>query len=354
MKQSQYTVMTSKCIFTVLCIVGFSIQSAQAQYYQKKAGFATTFNASAYATPANDFKDTTGNFAYNQYNAGMVLPLFGRVTIKEKGAKPKLFQLFLSAGMTAGKPEINFEYTFRNRTLYNASAGLTALYYYGNRNTLLGGVYSFIGEDNKTLKSSIEPRFAGFLLFNHYVKDKKYSYKFGALYTYLFGRDIVLPVGGITLDISKKSRLNILVPLTLSYSYTNEEGNRFRLFVKPRGSYNNFNNEDEDMQFNNGQIPVIQVRQAQVRAGVDAKLKLHDNFFLKIETGVTIYDNLLFFNEGTIFNPTLFAAPEPLYETDIKPGVYLQLGFSWKIKRKIKPLFQKLTYLIHPDLLVLL
>jgi hypothetical protein len=231
----------------------------------------------------------------------------------------------------AGKPEINFQYTFRDRTLFSAAAGLNALYYFGKRNTILGGAYAFMGEDNVTIITNPEVRYAGFLVFNHHVADKKFSYKLGGFYTFLFGRGIFLPIAGITVDISEKSRINAVFPLTLSFSHTNVAGHRYRLFIKPRGELNNFYNEDADMQFVSSLNPpkTIQVRRTEIRAGGDVRVKLHRDFFLKMEVGAMVYRNLGFFFEAS-------NTDNAIYDTDIDPGAYIQLGVSWKIRKKPK------------------
>ena len=304
--------------------------SAQAQYFKRKTGFATTINGLAISSPANSFVDTIGSFANNQLGASIIAPLFGKITIKNKGDNPRLFQTFLSIGAVAGKPEINFQYTFRDRTLISAAAGLNALYYFGKRNTILGGAYAFMGEDNVTV---VDPdiRYAGFLVFNHHVENKKFSYKLGGFYTFIFGKGIVLPIAGITIDVSKKSRINAVFPLTLSFSHTNVAGHRYRLFIKPRGQFNNFNNEDADMQFVSSLNPpkIIQVRRTEIRAGGDVRVKLHRDFYLKMEVGAMLYRNLGFFNEASNTN-------NDIYNTDIDPGAYIQLGVSWKIRKKAK------------------
>lgn len=320
--------MTLKQVSLALLVSSISFCSSQAQYFKRKTGFATTINGLAISSPVNSFTDTIGSFANNQLGASVIAPLFGRMSIKEKGDNPRLFQTFLSLGAVAGKPEINFEYTFRDRTLFSAAAGLNVLYYFGKRNTILGGAYAFMGEDNVTYRDP-DVRYAGFLVFNHNVADKGFSYKLGGFYTFLFGKGIFLPIAGITVDLSEKSRINAVFPLTLSFSHTNVAGHRYRLFVKPRGELNNFNNEDADMQFNYGQNPVIQVRRTEIRAGGDVRVQLHRDFFLKMEVGAMVYRNLGFFLEGSNIDNSI-------YDTDIDPGAYIQLGVSWKIRKKAK------------------
>ncbi len=315
-----------KIKFILLIVPLFVTTFADAQYISKKNDFASTITTSAYYTPPSDFTDTSGNYAYDQLGAGLILPLAGRLTVKDRNTPPGMWEVFLSAGFTVGVPEINLEYTFRPRTLYNGSAGLTGLYYFGKNNTLLGGVYSFAGEDQLTYENP-DIRYGGFAFINHYDKDKKLSYKIGGLYTYILGRGIPFPIAGFTKSFSDKFSISMLFPQSLSFILSNKEKNRYSIFIKPWGGFNNFNNELQDIQFNNGLIPVIQVRRSEIRSGADAQISMHKNLKLKLEAGAIFYRHLGFYYEASNSGNDLFT-------TGIEPGAYFQAGLSWKLPRK--------------------
>ena len=61
--------------------------------------------------------------------------------------------------------------------------------------------------------------------------------------------------------------------------------------------------------------------------GGDVRVKLHRDFFLTMEVGAMVYRDLGFFNVAS-------NTSNAIYITGIDPGAYIQLGFSWKIRKK--------------------
>lgn len=215
--------------------------------------------------PAAGFSDTSGHFGFDKVSLAFQLPLFTRM---QKGTKAGSFGytgLLLNTGGSCSFP--NFSFGSLNTQYLFFHMGLKGFFYGGRKTVYIAGINSFVAEDKNTLNKPLL-RFNGSAMLIHRVSSA-FSYIVGASYSFVYGSGYPFPILGARLNLGKRSKLNMVLPFSVTYRYLFGEHNDICLFLKPDGGISRISNSKNEFV---GHPEILTMKQRAFQLGASVTL----------------------------------------------------------------------------------
>jgi hypothetical protein len=257
--------------------------------------------------------DSLGNYRNSGFQAGFTLPLYTRFSMHSKTGNPRLIHIFtgLRGGITL--PEMTFVYP--SHYLVNAGLGLSALFVDGKKNTWLANARISLSEDKYTLANPCI-RTTGALVYKRKVSTG-FSYHLGAVYTYAYGKDYLLPLLGLNFKISSHSLMMVNLPLSISLLYRPDNKSAVMVYLKPVGDLSSFSSEG--MITDSLTKKNFQLRRSAIQLGATGKFNAGKHFIFTARTGFDFGKKLSFYENSV-----------KLVETGVTSAGFLTFGVIFK------------------------
>ncbi len=244
---------------------------------------------------------------------GFVFPVMARRFNLTNDLNYKSFVLL--ANVRATYDIVDFSLLEKQHSFLSALAGPSFIYNSGNKNTWLLGFAAGAAQDIDILAQT-SVRFTGHALFKHKVNGN-FSYHIGAVYSYVYGRPLPLPLLGCVIRTGDKSKLKISLPLSTSFYYKTNEFDMLTAFILPDGEQFNI---AAGGNFLTGKDPLsLRMRYRSFKCGVNYQMGISKKIFISPELGVSLHRKLTF-SDGTVGDKTNF------YTGKVNPFPYVKLS----------------------------
>ncbi len=211
-------------------------------------------------------------YSFSQSNIGFYTPLM----TKSWGAKDKVhiasFQLL--GGLNYSYSQINTSILDQPRALNRMAATIKGIYSDGNKNSFFVAVAPFSSFDQYG-KAGKSGRLALVAIYNKTVSEK-FSYRLGFIKTYVFGKNLALPIVGFR--FGRLDALHFNIQLLRNMSLNMPVGKHFymNLYMRPMGSAYTFANNVDNGYLNKGSV--IDFRSWEFLSGFQAAYNPTPNF----------------------------------------------------------------------------
>ena len=292
-------------LFFLLLIPG----NLQAQF-RRAALLKPAFILAYEKIPSSHFSDTTGKFGVDEVAVSFKLPLYTRMTKAHAAGSFGFWGIVLKAGGSYTWP--HFSYFRAGRQLVNMHAGINGIYYGGSKTMYLLNLNTLVGEDNYSINHPLL-RYTGSVMMMHKVSNT-FNYLIGAAYSFVYGNGLPMPLLGGGFKLGKKSRVNFILPLSVSYSYRFDQRNRFLVFFKPDGGVSNIASRE----LFPGSPDIIQLKQRVFIMGAAADVAIRNAIKICPEAGICSKRTITMAEPGSSRN-------EYLFKEQTKAGFYIKL-----------------------------
>ena len=277
------------------------------------------------ALPERSLKDTSGGLKSRSMNIHLSLPLFGnrgKVSAhSSKDGHPHFFQVSAHGSFTSGSKDI--EFLDGQSNFYGGSAGLSGLFYNGKSNIIQADANMGISADGQSLQNhDVIPRFSGSFIVQH-TSSPTLSFQYGAAFTYLYGRPMLLPVLGIRKKFSGSS-WSVSAILPLSLQFTDRLNNKMGLsfFARPSGDRFQILNQG----YFGSTTSSIYMGLRQFEVGSSFYYRLSREFSFDAEAGLLSGGRMKFTNASD--------TRTTLYETGVKSGSQFRISLRYHLPHK--------------------
>lgn len=262
----------------------------------------------------SELDDTTNEkFGFSKGTIGLVYPLLSERNSLTNELEYKTIVALLNVNASYALPY--FSFLDNQHQLISATVGPSLIYNTGNKNTYLAGISGGFAQDMKIL-GSITPRFSGHALFKHKTSGN-FSYHVGLVYSYVYGRGLPLPLLGCVIRTSKKSKLKISLPLSISFSVKPNPHDMLTAFIQPNGDQYNFAADDSTL----GNRVVARFKSRSFKTGLNYIYGVSKRFFVTPEVGYSFRRKISFADPGTTA-----ASKDYFYSADVKSSYYIKLS----------------------------
>lgn len=276
-------------------------------------------------TPERPLKDTSGGFKSRSMNVHLSLPLFGNrdkvSTQPSKDSHAHFFQVSAHGSFTTGSKDI--EFLDGQRNFYGGSAGIGGLFYNGRSNIIQADANMGISADGQTLQNhDAIPRFSGSFIVHH-TSSPTLSFQYGAAFTYLYGRPMLLPVLGIRKKFSGSSwSVSAILPLNLQVTDRLNKEMGLSFFARPSGDRFQLLNQG----YFGSTTSSIYMGLRQFEAGSSFYYRLSREFSFDAEAGLLSGGTMKFTNTSD--------TRTTLYATGIKSGAQFRISLRYHLPHK--------------------
>lgn len=266
------------------------------------------FLLSASGVSNADTKDVPGELGSRSVNASLGVPLLGSRSVEE--GKVSRFQLLGDLRFRVTSADADF--LGGRRTLYAGSAGLSAFFAPGGKETFLLSAGVGAAEDADTA-SRPHGRVTALFLGIH-RSSETFSFSYGGSYTYVFGKGRALPSLGLVWRPDDRWRVNVLLPFSaharcqVSPSFVagfrvGADGNLYR--IANDGAFP-------------GQPSELSLRMTGLRAGAEASVRIANGAWLRLEGGVLAFRKLAIWDgdqevQSTSVNPAPYGVASVVF-----------------------------------------
>ncbi len=269
----------------------------------------------SYSHLGNQKYDSNANtFGLGQNSISLNLPLYhSNYTKSEYGLKRSLYIGFQPSLVLSSA---NFENTALDRKLINFSLGFNGIYFSCIKNLYLLSLRPMLNEDEYTINNPTW-RYNASFLYNRMV-NKKFKYRIGLTYTYLFGEGNLLPIVGGTYRFNQKNILLVNLPYNITYRHVINSNLSAGLFLKPNGSMNRFMNRNYfDSSYN-----TVLFRRSSYLLGANVIYKISPKLLLMADLAISSKQQLRFTQDAE-------RDGKSYYEASVKPTFYLSIKLLW-------------------------
>jgi hypothetical protein len=269
----------------------------------------------SYSHLGNQKYDSNANtFGLGQNSISLNLPLYhSNYTKSEYGLNRFLYIGFQPSLVLSSA---NFENTALDRKLINFSLGFNGIYFSGIKNLYLLSLRPMLNEDEYTINNPTW-RYNASFLYNRMV-NKKFKYRIGLTYTYLFGEGNLLPIVGGTYRFNQKNILLVNLPYNITYRHVINSNLSAGLFLKPNGSMNRFMNRNYfDSSYN-----TVLFRRSSYLLGANVIYKISPKLLLMADLAISSKQQLRFTQDAE-------RDGKSYYEASVKPTFFLSIKLLW-------------------------
>jgi Domain of unknown function (DUF6268) len=276
------------------------------------------------ALPSQSFKDTSGGFGYHAFGINATIPLFGnRHKILEhalQDGKPHFYQVSARANFESSHSNIDFIES--PRTIYQASAGLSGLFFNGKKNIILADLSMGVASDRQAIQSSdAKYRFSGAFIVNH-MQNTSLTWQYGIVVSYAYGRPLPLPVLGIRKKFAKTWSFSAVLPVSVQVTDRLNKNMNISFLIRPAGNRYQLQNQHD---FNTAS-PTVYMQLRQFELGLSYLYRFTKQFSFGAEAGL-LAGGKLKFTEVNDFKTVL-------YQTGMKPGARFRLSLRYQLPHK--------------------
>ena len=218
-------------------------------------------------------------YAYQQRNLGFNAPLSTKIWFNNDSTKIESLQLLTTVNLS--NERVSSSILNESRKFKRLSASLKMIYSDGGKNTYFFAVSPFSSFDEYgTLKSG--RRLAAVFIYNRTVSPK-FSYRLGFMKSYLFGRNLSLPIIGFRFGRLDAVNFNIQLFRTMSLNIPLSKKFYFNVYTKPVASIYSFENNYNTGFLNKG--TVVQLRRWELQTGLSFTYRPNPNLSLFAAVG---------------------------------------------------------------------
>jgi len=276
------------------------------------------------AAPSQQFKDTSGGTSYHAFGINLNVPLFGnRNKIKGnilQNEKPRFYEISGHAAYESYNSTIDF--LKDQHTFYQASAGLSAVFFNGRKNIILADFNVGISADGPSIQGNNEKlRYSGLFIVNH-IQNPSLTWQYGIVVSYAYGRPLPLPVLGIRKKFSSTWTFSAILPVSVQFTDKLNKNMNISFLLRPSGNRFQFDNINT---FNSPSYTLyMQLRQFEL--GINYQYRLAKQFSIGAEAGLLVGGKLKFTEMDDI--------KSVVYQTGIKPGAKFRLSLRYRFPHK--------------------
>ncbi len=280
--------------------------------------------------PERKFKNANGGYKYNAVGLNAKIPLFGN----RGNGSGHFYETFLHADVQTTSTTFGFINNTRN--FLNGSFGLGGVIFSGGKNSYLMNASVGLAADNDVInKKNTRYRFAGSFIVNHQHSNTT-MYQYGAVFSYAFGKPLLLPVLGIRTKISSNWTFSTILPVEVSFIDKLNAKTGLSFSIRPAGNRFQFDNQGN---FSTASSTVfLQLREFQLGAAL--YYKISNDFTVSGDMGFLLGSKLNFIEQDDI--------TKSVYETGVKSGGIFRLSIRYRFPRKTGINSNKMQDLLNP------
>jgi hypothetical protein len=289
-----------------------------AQFQQTQAPrFASLYIESNFQPQQNITDSANNTFSFRRVTFGAVLPLLHRSFAP---ANDTLLpnRLGVSINPSLGYSELRLSYFPQERLLINHQLALSTYYFYKQKNALTLNLRALYNEDEFTMKDA-KLRYNASFIYTRKVSPR-FSYYAGGGYGYVLGEGVALPLLGARFSWARSSRLNILLPLQVSFRTGLNAKTRLTLYAHPEGGVNRFENR---LNISDTAIKTIMLRRRSLAIGAALSWHIRNNLVLVVDPAVLLGRQISFTPEGE-------QSPDAYISNRVQRGLQLELKLIWR------------------------
>lgn len=293
---------------------------------QAQRGFATggSIGLSYTALPERPFKDTSGSFGYQAIGLHVSIPVLGNrnkaVEGLAAGATTHFYEISAHGNIESFQPTIGF--IAAQRQFYNASAGLGGLFYACNKNIILANASIGLASDQYVIENhDMALRFSGSFIVNH-IQRSNLMFQYGLVFTYAYGRPLLLPALGFRKKFAKTWSLAAILPVSIQLSDRINKNLSWNLFVRPAGNRFQFQNQGNFS--TESKTLYMQFRQFELGTSMNYRISMH--FGIIAEAGLLAAGKLKFTES--------FDSKIVLAQQNLQPGFKGKLTLRYLLPHK--------------------
>jgi hypothetical protein len=270
-------------------------------------------------TPRIDSLPVDGRYyQFRQRNIGFNTPIYTKTWLSDDSIKIKSFQLITTINAT--KERIESSFLNEPRIFRRTSITLKGIYSDGGKNAYFFALAPFSSFDQYT-KARTGGRLAMVFIYNRTVSEK-FSYRFGFMRTFVFGKKLALPIvgfrfgrlDGVNFNIQLLRNMSLNIPIGKHFYYS--------VFTRPIGSAYSFKNDFNTGFLNKG--TTVELRRWELLTGMTLTYKASSKFSMFVSTGFS--RGYVSFAEGS---KRIAIKRDSYQEYKLKQGGFLNIGFNF-------------------------
>lgn len=219
------------------------------------------------------------DYQFSETNMGFYTPIITNSWLRKDKIHIASFQLL--GGVNYAYSTINTSILDQPRILNKLTATIKGIYSDGNKNSFFVAVAPFSSFDqyNKANKSG---RLALVAIYNRTVSEK-FSYRLGFIKTYVFGKNLGLPIVGFRFGRLDALHINIQLLRNISLNMPVGKHFYFNIYSRAIGSSYNFSNNVDNGHLDKGNL--IDFRRSEILFGFQANYNPTTNFSVFASVG---------------------------------------------------------------------
>lgn len=300
-----------KTITLLICYLLFKPMQIAAQSFPgPQPLLSPSIHAGILHHVATQVGDSTVKYGFDEASFGFKFPLYtGKDWLDATNGKPFFAVLFNSQGSVK---QTSGDFFFKNKQLLRADAGAAALLAVGLRNLYLVSFKTLLME----VIAAIQPtrlRYSGNAFWRH-RKNDQFNFTLGLSYSYVYGRNIFLPILGIGYHFTKEDVVNVVLPFNIHYTHLFDRRFSLSVFLKPNGGAYYLQHQLNDSVM----ITDVLFRQRNFQIGTSLTYKSFTHIVLIPEIGIAGKTHLTLDD----------------YTSTTQPSVYVKLGIRYRFGKR--------------------
>lgn len=308
--------MTKTCLFVLLLTCWGTAVFAQRQQMQPSR-FASFYIESS-LQPRQNITDSPGyTYALNRLSLGMVLPLFSK-TIAPAHDSLLPNRIGVSLNPSLGYARMRISYFPQERLLLNHQVTLSSYYFFRQKNAFTLNLRALYNEDEFTISNPVL-RYNFSLMYTRKV-NPRFSYYAGAGYSYIFGEGLFLPLLGARFSWGRSSRLNMVLPLQVTYRTRIASKTMLSLYARPQGGINRFENR---LNIQDSLQKIVMLRRRSFALGASFAWLVTNNVSIVVDPALLFGQRIAFTSDGEQKGATYI-------DQKVHRGLQLQVKLIWR------------------------
>lgn len=303
-----------RILFSCVLFLGACAATAQMQQMQ-----APRFGQVYMETNTQNLQRVTdvsgATYRFSGLSLGMMLPVYTKIATQRNDTTPPS-RLAFTLQPSLSWSMLNISYLNQERILLNPQLTVGSYYTFRRKNMVLVNIRAMFNEDEFTINNP-EPRYAFTTLYSRKV-NARFSYFAGAAYSYVFGEGQFLPLLGGRFGWGKRSRVNIVLPLQVTYRTQLSPRLRLSVYLRPQGGINRFENR---LTIADSSQKVLVFRRRSVMFGAAFSYKLKNNLAVVIDPAFMTAQKISFTDED---------GSQKFMENNLSRGIQLRLMLIWR------------------------
>lgn len=246
---------------------------------------------------------------------GMMLPVYAKTFSQQNDTVPPS-QLAFNIHPSLSYSLLNISYLNQERVLLNPQLTLGTYYQFKRKHMVLLNIRAMLTEDEFTVESP-RPRYTFSSLYSRKV-NTRFSWFAGAAYSYVFGEGQFLPLLGGRFGWGKNSRVNIVLPLQVTYRTALTSSLRLSVYARPQGGINRFENR---LTVSDSTQKVLVFRRRSAVLGAAFTYRLKNNLALVVDPSFLLAQKISF---------TADEGSQKLINDNLSRGFQLRFMLIWR------------------------